>query len=112
MTTFLRTGTRRYKRLGRISKTKQRWRRARGRHSKIREKKKSKARKVEVGYKKAEAERGKINGKRIVFVENLKQAGRIEKGALVVVCKVGRKKRHEIDKIIKEKGGIILNIKK
>ncbi len=106
---FLRTGTLRHKRLGR--KTKQRWRKARGRDNKIREKRKGRARKVQIGYKQPELKRRRIKGKIPIYVENIKQAERIEKGALVIIRKIGKKKRMIIEKKIKEIGGEILNKK-
>ena len=107
---FLRTGTRRYKRLGR--KKLQRWRKPRGRDNKIREKRKGRARKVEIGYRTKKAERNKINGKIIMIVRNIKDADSVGKGDLIIIAKVGKKKRGELEKKIQEKGGQILNVKK
>lgn len=103
---FLRTGTARYKRLGKGIKKKQRWRRARGRHNKIREGKKSTRRKVEIGFK--GGGKSKEN-KKIILVRNLKEAGKVKKGELIIIGKVGRKKREQIEKKILEMGGGVLN---
>ena len=108
---FLRTGTRRHKRLGRNDKKKQRWRRPKGIHSKIRENKKSKQKKVKIGYRGERADRGKINGKIPVFVRNLEDAEKVKQGDCVIIGKVGRKKRIEIEKKVLEKKGSILNQK-
>jgi len=104
---FLRVSTKFYKRIGR--KKNQKWRKPRGRHNKIREKRKGRARKVEVGFRKAKSERGKIQGKMPLLVGNLKDAEKIEKGDLVIIKKIGGKKRKELEEKIKEKGGKILN---
>lgn len=108
---FLRTGTRRYKRLGRTKRKLQRWRKPRGRHSKIRETKKSRPLKVDIGYGTQKSERGKVAGKIPVFIANLAQAEKIAKGTLVIIARIGKKKRMEIEKKVREKGGEVLNQK-
>jgi len=112
MVKFLRTSTLKKVRLGLRRKKKQKWRRARGRHNKIREKKKGKLQKVEIGFRTREKERGKILGKIPVFVKNLSDAEKIKKEDLVIIAKVGKRKRLEIEKKIEEKGGGILNFRK
>jgi len=103
---FLRTGTKRYKKLGR--KKKQKWRKPRGRDNKMREKRKGRPKKVMVGFKKGEKERGKVEGKRLVYIRNLKQAENVGKGDLIIISRrIGKKKREEIEKKIKEKGGVL-----
>ena len=104
---FLRSSTHYYKRLGR--KKKQRWRKARGRDSKIREKRKNRPRKVEIGFRTSGKERGKIEGKEIKLIRNIKEAEKINKGDLIIISRVGKKKRLELEKKIKEKSGEILN---
>jgi len=105
---FLRTGTKRYKKLGKNRRKKEKWRRARGRDNKIREKRKGRLKKVEIGFRTNKSERGKIEGKIPVFVENLKQVEKIKKGDVIIIRRVGKKKRREIEKKIKEKGGRII----
>ena len=106
MTKFLRAGTKRFKRLGR--KKMQKWRRARGRHSKIREKRKNRQAKVEIGYRKKKSERYKIMGKLPVFIKNLKDVSKVKKKDIVIISKIGRKKRSIIEEKIKEIGGILI----
>lgn len=106
---FLRTGTRRYKRLGKGSRRKLRWRRARGRHNKIREKKKSKQRKVEIGYRTAKKQRGLIRGRESVLIKNIEELKKIEKNSNIIIGKIGKKKRRELEKIAGEKNIHILN---
>jgi len=103
---FLRIGSSRFKRLGKGRKKLQRWRKARGRDNKIREKKKGRPRRVEIGYKKQKKR------KEIMIIKNMKQAERVKKGEQVIIGRIGRKKRIEIEKKIKEIGGRIVNIKK
>ena len=93
-------------------KKKIRWKRARGRHNKIREKKKNKPKKVEAGFRSNRKERGRIEGKIAVRVENLIQAEKIKRGEIVIIGSIGKKKRKEIEEKIKKVGGIVLNSKK
>lgn len=101
MTKFLRTDINKYKKLGR--KKLRKWRRARGRHNKIREKKKGRRRKVEIGYKKAKTEG-------IIFIRNLKDTNKIKKGENIIIGHIGKRKRKEVEKKIMELGGKILNL--
>jgi large subunit ribosomal protein L32e len=105
----LRTGTRRYKRLGKSRKKLQRWRRPRGRDNKIRERRKNRGLRVAIGYRSKKDGRGKVEGQIPIMIKNLRETEKIEKGALVIISKVGKKKRIEIEKNVKEKGGKILN---
>ncbi len=107
---FLRTGSLRYKKLGR--KNKLRWRKPRGRHNKIREKRKGRLRKVEIGYRKSSVERNKINGKIPFIVRNLKDLDKVEKKAIVILAKLGKKKIIQILERANEKEIKILNLKK
>ena len=100
---FLRTSTKYYKRLGRKKKLK--WRKPRGRHNKIRENIRGKQRKVNIGYGTKKEDRGKIKGKIPIFIKNLREAEKIEKGNLVIISKIGKKKKKDIEEIVKEKGG-------
>ncbi len=101
---FLRRGTRRYIKLGRSRKKKQKWRKPKGRDNKMRERKKGRAKSVEIGYKKR-----KERDKKEWRVENLEQAERVEKGMLIIIGRVGKKKKEELIKKIEERGGKILN---
>jgi large subunit ribosomal protein L32e len=101
---FLRSGAHIRKRLGR--KKKQRWRKPRGRDNKIRENKKGNPKGVKIGFKKSDEEKKKIK-----VIINLKQAKEVKKGEDVLIGKIGKKKRIEIEKQIKEREGKILNKK-
>ncbi len=105
---FVRRGTKEFKRLGKNSKKKQKWRRPRGRDNKLREKKKGRPKKVEIGYKKSKKEAGKIKGKIPILVRNIEDAKNCEKGDLIIISKtLGKKKRQEIINIIKDKVEIL-----
>ena len=107
---FLRVCTRKFKRLKR--RKNQKWRKAKGHDNKIRLKRKGRPKKVEIGYKQNKENRGKIRGEFPVFIRNLKDAEKINKNLVIVSSKLGKKKRIEIERIIKEKGGEILGKKK
>jgi large subunit ribosomal protein L32e len=109
---FLRTSWQQKKRLGNNNRKKQVWRRARGRHNKIREGRKGRLRKVDIGYKSSRKESGKIRGKEIIMVRNLKDTAKIGKGDIAILAKFGKKKRIQIESKIKEIGGEILNRRK
>jgi len=97
---FLRTSTNYYKRL----KRKQKWRKPKGIDNKIGQKIRGKQARVSIGYGTNRKERGKINGKQIVLVRNLREANKLEKGNFVVIGKLGKKKRKEVEKILNERG--------
>jgi large subunit ribosomal protein L32e len=93
---FLRRVWFRHKKIGKGRKKKQVWRRPRGRDNKMREKRKGRSPSVSVGYKK-QKER-----KKEVLVYNLKDLSRAKASDLVILGKVGKKKKLEIAKKAKE----------
>ncbi|MBI2630180.1 50S ribosomal protein L32e [Candidatus Pacearchaeota archaeon] len=109
---FLRTGTKRHKRLGKANKNKQIWRRPKGRHNKIRQNEKSKQRKVQIGFRSKPEERGKIKGKPMLLVRNIKEAENVKTGDYVIIGKMGKKKKIEIEKVLEDKKAVILNKRK
>jgi len=103
---FLRSNTKNYKRLGR--KKLLRWRKPKGHDNKIRLNRKGKRRKVVIGFRTNKKDRGKIKGKSVILIKNLKQAEKINRGELIIISgKLGKKKKQEIEKKIKEQGGVI-----
>lgn len=112
MRKFLRTGTRRFLRLGRNRRKNQKWRSSKGIHGKIREKRKGRPRKVEIGFGTKKQEKGKVKGKVPVMIRNLEEAQGVSRGMLIIIGRIGRKKRLEIEQKVREKGGEVLNIKK
>ena len=114
MIKFLRRGWSRYSKLGRKRKNKQVWRRPHGRDNKMREKRKGYPVIVSVGFKKDKKEKGKINGKLPIMVNNLIDLEKVKKNELIILGKMGKKKKLEITKKAQEKGIEIhnLNVKK
>ncbi len=95
--------------LGKSIKKLRKWRAAKGRHNKIRLKRKGHAQKPTIGWGSDKSIRGKINGKEYVSVNNVGGLEGIKKGGVILVGKVGMRKRQEIIKKANEVGLIILN---
>ncbi len=106
---FLRRQVKKYSKLGKGRKKKQKWRKPKGRDNKMREKKKSRPKTVSIGYRTKKQDRGKIKGKTPLKISNLKQAENITKGQLIIISKIGKKKRNQVETEILKKQGIILN---
>ena len=105
---FLRRICNRYSKLGKKRKKKQVWRKPRGRDNKMREKRKGYPAVVKIGYKK---ERKKEKG--TFMVRNINDLNKIKKSSkkdLVVLGKVGKKRKIEIMKKAEEAGIHIQNI--
>jgi len=109
---FLRTAARgacRKSRFGVRRRKMQKWRKARGRHNKMRERRKGRANIVEIGYRTLAKDRGKIEGKIPKLITNLKQVEGIQKNEAAIIARMGKKKKQEIFKKLQEKGVKILN---
>lgn len=102
---FKRRSWTRLSRLGKNRKNKQTWRRAKGRHNKVREKRKGYPIKVMIGFRQ---EQGKSQP--VVTIYNLTDMEKIQKGDKIMLGKVGQKKKIEIAKKAKEKGLQIENL--
>ncbi|MFA5992229.1 MAG: eL32 family ribosomal protein [Candidatus Pacearchaeota archaeon] len=107
---FTRRNTTKYSRLGKKRKKLQKWRRPKGRHNKMRDYRKSYPSRVQEGYKNKSDERNSIEGKKIVIVSNIKQLENIKKNEIVLLGRLGKKKKAEIAKIIKEKNISVINL--
>ena len=94
---FLRREVHNYSRLGRRRKKLQKWRRPTGRDNPMREKKRGKRNIVSIGYK---------NEKRISqkVIYNIKDLEHIKENEKVILGNVGKKKKIELLRKIKEKG--------
>jgi len=110
MPKFLRRNWSKASRLGKGRKKKQVWRSAKGRHSKMRNKRKGYPQIVEIGFKNEKTGRGLIEDKKPILVQNLAQLEKIGKGQTAILANVGAKKRIEIAKKAKEKGISISNL--
>ncbi|MHC1580690.1 MAG: 50S ribosomal protein L32e [Methanopyraceae archaeon] len=103
---FRRQEWHRYKRLG------EKWRRPKGRHSKMRRKFKSKPKMPNPGYRSPTKVRGlHPSGYEEVLVYNPKDLEKIdpERQAARIASRVGKRKRREILKRAKELGIVVLN---
>ena len=102
MVKFLRRTWNRYSKLGKRRKKKQVWRRPTGRDNKMREKRRGYPVVVSVGYKRDKKLRGNIKNKKPVIVKNLKELEKIKENGLVIIGKIGKKKKIEIVKRAKK----------
>lgn len=110
MTKFLRTDWTRFSRLGKGRKNKQKWRRARGKHSKIRRKRMGYPVMPTVGYKKPRSQSGLIHGLKPILVHNLAELKQADKNSIVILARIGAKKKLEMIKQAESMGIKILNM--
>jgi large subunit ribosomal protein L32e len=91
---FIRRNWTRHSKLGKGRKKKITWRRPKGRHNKIRERRKGYPARLDVGYRTDK----KSRKKKYVLVKNINDLSRIHKHEIVIVGNVGKKKMVEIVK--------------
>ncbi|OGJ21397.1 hypothetical protein A3K73_09195 [Candidatus Pacearchaeota archaeon RBG_13_36_9] len=102
---FLRGKWRTYSKLGRGRKSKQKYRKAKGRHNKIREKLKGNPILVAIGYKKPRKEKAETR-----IIHNLQELADLKKGESVILAKIGQKSKLKIAEKAEEKEIKILNL--
>lgn len=102
MPKFLRHTSHKYSKLGLRRKKKQIWRRPTGRDNKMREQRRGKPALVAIGYSTDKKQRGKINNKTPIIVNNLSQLQNSKKENIILLGKIGKKKKLEIVKKAKE----------
>ena len=107
---FLRRIWNRYSKLGKGRKKKQKWKKPKGRDNKMREKRKGYPATVKIGYKKSKDVRGKIEGKKVIKVENIKDIKKLSQGDLVIFGKIGKRKKIEMCKEADKIGIRVLNL--
>jgi len=107
---FLRRDWNRNPKLGKGRKKKQVWRRPTGRDNKMREKRKGYPSIVSIGYKKSNEERNKIKDKAPIKVFNIKELENVKKGQIVILGKMGKKKKKELATEIKKRGIEVANL--
>ena len=100
---FLRRTWRRYSKLGLRRKNKQKWRRPTGRDNKMRERRKGYPKRVEIGFGRNKKLKGTVGGKKVVTVNNMKELEKVKKNEIIVLGKIGKKKKMELVKKAKEK---------
>ncbi len=109
---FLRQDFMRHIKLGKHRKKLQKWRRPKGRHSKMRNKRKGYPVSPGAGYKKSRNERGKILRLYPKLVTNIKDLTGADKDNIIIIAsRVGARKRIELIKKAEEMKLKILNIK-
>ena len=99
---FLRRGSIRHSKLGKKRKKKQVWRNPTGRHNKMRGKRKGYPAVVSIGYRKKKNERGKILDKIPILVNNLRDLEKVTGKDIVLIGRVGKKRKIDIMKKAKE----------
>jgi len=104
MTNFLRRTWGRYSKLGKKRKKKQVWRKPTGRDNKIRERRKNRSARVEIGYKKNKKEKPRL------LLTNIKDLENAGKNLIIILGKVGKKKKIEIAQKASEKKIEIQNL--
>ncbi|UZE93646.1 MAG: hypothetical protein IB618_02635 [Candidatus Pacearchaeota archaeon] len=107
---FLRKDTFKKSRLGKRKKKKQIWRRPIGRHSKIREKRRGYGKQPSIGYSSPRKIRGSMRGLKPVLIYSPKDINEIKKNEIVIVGKVGKKRKIDIAKKALEKKIILSNL--
>lgn len=107
---FLRRDWTRYSKLGKGRKNKQKWKKPVGRDNKMREKRTGYPATVSIGYRTDKSLRGKIEAMKVVEVKNIKDLAGVGKNEMVVLGKMGKKKKLEIAKKAQETGIKIQNL--
>lgn len=95
---FLRKDTFKKSKLGKRRKKKQKWRRPRGRHSKLREKRVGYMIQPSIGWSSPKAVRGFMKGARPKLIFNVKDLQNLKEDEIAILGKVGKKKKIEIAK--------------
>lgn len=107
---FLRQDTNRFSRLGKNKKYLQKWRRPKGRHSKMRKNRAGYPVSPIIGYKGPRKEAGKIKGLIPILVKNLNDIKKAGKDSILIIARVGAKKKIDLIKKAQELNIKIANI--
>ena len=109
---FVRRSTWKFSRMGLGRRKLQRWRRAVGRHSKIRKNRFGYTKSPRIGFKSPRTESGRIDGKLPILITNVADFSKANKGNLLIIArKIGAKKRIEMIKKAQELNLEILNVR-
>ncbi len=109
---FIRHDYMRYAKIGKNRKKIQKWRKPKGRHNKMREKREGYPDSPGIGYKKPRALSGRIAGKAPIMVYNVNDLNKTSKDSIIILGKVGAKKKMEIIKKADEMKMTIFNLAK
>lgn len=96
--------------LGKKRRKLRKWRRPTGRHSKMRQQRKSYPARPTVGHKTARKDSGKIHGLKPILVHNLTQLSKLDKNSAAILARIGAKKKLELIKYATEKNIKIINL--
>jgi len=109
---FRRADSTRYSKLGKKRRKLQKWRGAKGRHSKLRLNRKSYPKSPRIGFKTDKSKINKIKGLEPKLVYNSKEIALLDKNKNIVILskRVGAKKKIEMISKAKEMGLQILNV--
>lgn len=107
---FLRKDVFEMPRLGKGRKKKQKWRKPKGRHNKLRAKKRDVGSLPGVGYRAPREIRCRISGLMPVLIRNEKDIARLKEGEIAVLASLGLKKKIQIAKKASELNLKILNL--
>lgn len=108
---FLRSDTMRHLRLGKKRRKLQKWRRPRGRHSKIRRKRFSYPVKVSIGYKSSKSTAGMLSSRIPVLVHSLRELETLTPRHVAVIARVGAKKKLGLIKRAQERKIALANVR-
>ena len=108
---FIRQDFMRHIKLGKHRKKVQKWRRPKGMHSKMRNKRKGYPASPGVGYKVSKKDRGKINNLMPKLIKNMKDLENAKSNSILIISKrLGAKKKIEIIKKAESMNLKILNL--
>ncbi len=107
---FVRRDSKRYLKLGKRSKKKRVWRKAKGRDNKIRLNRFGYPKSPAVGYKSPKGMAGKIEGLTIILVHNVAELDKLTKSDAAIIARVGAKKKLDIIKKAEEMKIKIINL--
>lgn len=99
---FLRTDTRRFLKFGKRKKSWRTWRKAKGIHSKIRRRRAGYPARPSIGYATPRKEAGLIKGLKPLLVHNLEELKQADKKTIIILARVGAKKKLAILKKAQE----------
>jgi|SRR3989338_4043035 len=107
---FLRTDYMRLSKLGKNRKKLQVWRRARGMHSKIRRRRRGYPEMPLIGRRKPSKDIGKIKGLTPILVHNVKELNKADKNSIIIIARVGARKKLDILKVAEQTNLKIFNV--
>lgn len=99
---FYRSSWNKMHKLGKMVKSKRKWRASKGRDSKVRLRERGYRRRPAVGWGTRKTDFGKVEGFDVVRVETLKDFDNVKKGQAVIIASVGNKRKVELIKKAEE----------